>query len=240
VIKLNDFLVFDIYGMKAFWKKFYSNSSSLTYFFPTRTNLTGLVSAILANDYFENMEKYNEDFTLEKAKFGIKTFSKFRTRVDVINQHMSPKIDDQSITQINKEYLLDKNEGRVHYRVYFTHENKELLDILEDKLKRKDPGFTICLGARDCLANMEFIKKVSANNVEKLSEYSGEINTSLINDENIVQVDTKNKKNEVMPMVLNPERECLETGTVVYKDDTLEGVFENIYKLDEEYVSTYQ
>lgn len=237
----NGILVFDVFGRRAMWRRFYTNSSSLSYPLPTRTALSGLVSAILGEDFFDKTrESYSNYFDIEQAVFGIQTFSKLRSSILVENKEIDNKIKNNDITQINTEYYLNKEDKDIHYRIYFTHKNKKLFDLFEKKLREQTQYYPIFLGKKNCGADFKFIEKIEPNKIHKLENYKGELNVSLINRKNRVYIQNKSFEPDIMPLALDTERNCLQTHKVAYTDENLTGEFKNIYKVKDKHISFYQ
>jgi CRISPR-associated protein Cas5h len=67
-MEIDKLLIFEIGGKFAQFKKFYTNSSSLTYPIPPRTVLMGMVASILE----ENRDEYYNWLSPSNSKFGIK------------------------------------------------------------------------------------------------------------------------------------------------------------------------
>lgn len=139
------FLIFDISGKFAHFRKYETNSSSLTYYAPPRTSIYGLIAAVMG---FER-DSYYEKFTPEKSKIGVQLLSNNRKMLQTLNylkieskgQFRRPK----DSTQIPFEVLTNKKE--VRYRIYFWHEEGELLDEMERRLDQRQFFYPPCMGA---------------------------------------------------------------------------------------------
>ena len=57
--EISKILIFDIKGPMAHFRKFYTNSSSLSYLFPPRTVVAGIIAGILGlpSERFEKKKK---------------------------------------------------------------------------------------------------------------------------------------------------------------------------------------
>lgn len=139
------FLIFDISGKFAHFRKYETNSSSLTYYAPPRTSIYGLIAAVMG---FER-DSYYEMFTPEKSKIGVQILSNNKKILQTLNylkvvtktHFHRPK----EHTQIPFEVLT--NEKEVQYRIYFWHEEKDLLDEMERRLDQGQFFYTPCMGA---------------------------------------------------------------------------------------------
>lgn len=139
------FLIFDISGKFAHFRKYETNSSSLTYYVPPRTSIYGLIAAVMG---FER-DSYYEMFTPEKSKIGVQILSKNRKMLQTLNYlKIISKTHfrrPEESTQIPFEVLT--NEKEVRYRIYFWHEEEELLGEMERRLNQRQFFYTPCMGA---------------------------------------------------------------------------------------------
>jgi CRISPR-associated protein, Cas5h family len=78
---MNKILIFDLVGMFAHFRKFYTNSSSLSYAFPPRTVITGLLAGILGYE----RDKYYEEFSSENCSVGLAIKNPIRKLVQTVN-----------------------------------------------------------------------------------------------------------------------------------------------------------
>ena len=61
-------LVFDIWGDFAYFRRGYTSTSTITYPFPSRTSIAGLISSILG---FEK-DSYHDIFNQNNSKLGLR------------------------------------------------------------------------------------------------------------------------------------------------------------------------
>ena len=69
-------LIFDLSGKMAHFRKYYTNSSSLTYYFPPRTVIIGLIAGLIGKE----RDSYYEIFSKDKAYVGISIKSNIQSR----------------------------------------------------------------------------------------------------------------------------------------------------------------
>ncbi len=60
--------VFDLYGKFAHFRKFYTNSSSLTYLIPPRTTIEGIIAALLGYE----RDSYYDVLSVDKLNIAVK------------------------------------------------------------------------------------------------------------------------------------------------------------------------
>jgi CRISPR-associated protein Cas5h len=76
-----DIIIFEISGKFAHFRKFYTNSSSLSYSVPSRTTVEGIIAAILGLE----RDTYYEKLSLDNCKIAIEKVNKTRK----INQSLN-------------------------------------------------------------------------------------------------------------------------------------------------------
>ncbi|ABS60789.1 type I-B CRISPR-associated protein Cas5b [Fervidobacterium nodosum] len=128
-----EFLVFDIKGKFAHFRKFYTNSSSLSYSIPPRTTLEGIIAAILG---FER-DSYYEILNAQKLNIGLKKATPTRKIIQTLNyikaKTPSNVYDPDEHTQIPFEIITSND--KVIYRVYVNHVDQTIMEDLEYRLK---------------------------------------------------------------------------------------------------------
>jgi len=146
------FLRFDIVGPMAHFRKFYSNSSSLSYSVPPRTVLMGIVAAVLGYD----LDVYCEKLSVQQARIGVALQGSVRSIMQTVNYLATDENDWHGVkqrTQIPVELVLPPR-GRtcLRYRVYFQHYDDALTERLYNQLMRREYCYPISLGLAGCLA----------------------------------------------------------------------------------------
>lgn len=149
---LEKVLAFDIWGDYAHFRKIYTTSSPLTYSFPPRTALSGLIGAIVGFD----KEDYFRHFLLKDAKIGckiIEPIKKVRIGVNLINTKLAVKM----------HLIKNRNQARVEfvkdprYRIYFSHSDEALYNNLRSLLINHQSIYTPCLGLSQLICNFRFV-----------------------------------------------------------------------------------
>ena len=144
-------LVFDVWGDYAHFRKIYTTSSPLTYSFPPRTALSGLIGAIIGFD----KEDYLRHFLLKDAKIGckiIEPIKKVRIGENMINTKLAVKMHlIKNRNQVRIEFVKDPR-----YRIYFTHSDEALYNNLRSLLVNHQSIYTPCLGLSQLICNSRF------------------------------------------------------------------------------------
>lgn len=156
-------IIFDLIGKFASFKKFYSNSSSMSYIFPPRTTIEGIIASIMGYDF----DSYYEEFNFQNSLISVSLKSKIRTYIGTLNyikiinsttyKNNMLKKKGYEYTQIPFEMILPENFSKnIVFRIYFKSEDSIMLE-LEEKIKNKKPVYPISLGNANMLANINFI-----------------------------------------------------------------------------------
>lgn len=217
-------LVFDVWGDYAHFRKNYSTSSPLTYSFPPRTALSGLIGAITGLD----KEAYFRHFYKDKAWIGcriIQPVKKVRISENLIDTKKSKiRVNAKSKTMI----LRVNNRFRVRfelvkapkYRIYFSYSDEQFFEKLRDLLANHQSVYTPCLGLSQHLCNFQFVGEFG---LKKCGEDFQFID-SVIPSKSILKVDFQEKKkyfSEVLPNEMGEGREVTEYSEVLYESDGL-------------------
>lgn len=168
-------LIFDLWGDYAHFKKHYTTTSPLSFPFPPRTTIAGIISAIIGLD----KEEYLSYFSRDSAWISLRILApikKIRLGQNLIDTKRGfSKIRQR--TQIRIEYIKDPM-----YRIYFYHFNaREIFQPLREQLQKHQSVYTISLGLSQLLANFNFVGEYSLSNLST-SEYV-EIDSVVPSDE---------------------------------------------------------
>lgn len=149
-------LVFDIWGNYAYFRKGFTATSTLSYPFPSRTTIAGLVSGILGlerDSYYDLFNKENSEVSLRI----LNPIKKFRMNLNYINTKEGFILSDINEnrgkrTQTPVEFLKD-----VKYRIYLSLSNNDIMDDLFELLNSHKAVYTPCLGISECIANFKIV-----------------------------------------------------------------------------------
>ena len=153
-------VVFDLIGKIAHFRKYYTNSSSLTYAFPPRTTITGIIAGILG---FER-DSYYEKFSIQNTKISVSLKSPVRTLMETVNYVWAEKPSDLNLsagkhTQIPVEIIVPKEwNDNIRYRIFFTHNDAKLLEEFVKRVKSKKFIYPPYLGISEFIADAEFVE----------------------------------------------------------------------------------
>lgn len=131
MLEIDKVLIFDLWGDYAHFRRGYTTTSPLTYPFPSRTTLAGILAAILGfqrDSYYEYFGKHNSAFALQI----LKPIKKIRINLNLIDTKTGFYLWDNKgqRTQIPFEFLKDAK-----YRVHVWIKDKEIFNDLKISLE---------------------------------------------------------------------------------------------------------
>ncbi len=177
-------IVFDLKGSMAHFRKYYTNSSSLTYGFPPRTVLMGVVAAVLG------MERDSYYGTMDMGHFAVAVKVPGRRLMQTVNYTRTRKEDLTILqkfgtvpgTQIPLELLLpDGGHPKLCFRVFFSHPDRDLLDETAQCLQEGRSHYPVYLGLTECPAMAEFRGLFEPGEYQRLPEGTSIMLTSVLN-----------------------------------------------------------
>lgn len=158
-------LVFDIKGRFAHFRKFYTNSSSLSYLLPPRTTLMGIVAAILGlerDSYYEVLSSENLDIT---ARIMFKPRKVMQTLNYMKIESPKDTFKARNHTQVPFE-IIASQENNVIYRVYLSHKDKEMYEKIKNNLIHGKCEYPPYFGAAPFSAKIEFVGEYRGDSSE--------------------------------------------------------------------------
>lgn len=150
-------LVVDVWSDYAHFRKPYTTSSPLTFAFPPRTALAGMVAAFIGL----GKEEYLEHFTRDKASLAIalahSTTGIVKTRIpenfiDTKDSGSYKMCKIKNRTQINLEVVYAPR-----YRIFIQHQEPEVYTALRNNLAQHHSVYTPYLGISEFIAEYAFI-----------------------------------------------------------------------------------
>jgi len=165
-------LVFTVKGQFAHWRKWFTTTSALTYSFPPRTAIVGLIGATLGIQ----RDDVSSVFPMNMTRIAVCPMTR------IIKDRL-PQIWFQSPIRITGGRIadLDKASERFqanlevirypYYRIVFWHKDQDLMNDLNGRLKGKQWFYPPYLGMLGFLADVEFeaddeAEEKNARNVE--------------------------------------------------------------------------
>jgi CRISPR-associated protein Cas5h len=227
-----EILSFDISGKFAHFRKFYSNSTALSFTLPPRTTIIGILAGMLGRE----KESYYEEFSSDKIRISASLKSLIKKQIHRLNYlkveapadfrgkklHVQTPFEVVSSKRINKEPLV--------YRIYLSYyeESKNLFEEIREKMEGKNFAYSLSLGTAFFLANIENVKIYSSDEISEKTANNEIINfNSAVNSEKVVELsfDRNTVKDffieeEQMPADFkgNYDRETVKMNKLIYID----------------------
>lgn len=213
-------LVFKARGIYAHFRKIYTNSSSLSYFFPPPTTVAGMTAAMLGRD----RDSYYLEFGRDRFKVGIRIVKPLRKMTHTLNYIMAKSrgglTDRKTPTQIPFE-ILTGCQRDVEYCIYLHHDNSSVLSELSERIKEGRFAYPPYLGAApfNCYITGGDIHEVQTGNSD-----SGVSIHSLINVQYVVEDSIRITPNltrlmkDIVPLYFNEDRVAQETAGVIFDE----------------------
>ncbi len=153
-LNIDKVLTFTLWGDWAHYRRVYTTTSSLTYPFPTRTALSGLIAGILGLE----RDTYHEIFSKETSAFAlnilnpVKTlqinFNLIRTKLGFILRDIK---EEGKRSQIPIEFIKEPK-----WKIYIWLEDKSHYQVLKRHLREHTSIYTPCLGLSELIANYHY------------------------------------------------------------------------------------
>ncbi|SHK37872.1 CRISPR-associated protein Cas5h [Anaerobranca californiensis DSM 14826] len=160
----SEVVIFDIVGCMGHFRKYYTNSSSLSYSVPTRTNLIGLVAGVMGYQ----RDSYYSELNSEKLQLALQKLTKTRKIIQSLNymkittkKHFTEPTEH---TQIPFEIIMGEGDS-LKYRVYLSHCDPTFLKEFEERIKNKKYFFPPYLGAAPFSCKLEYVNREKVEKV---------------------------------------------------------------------------
>lgn len=162
--------VFDVEGHIAHFRCIYSNVASLSYHFPPRNTVAGMLAAILGLERERlGHEGYYSLFSRDVCDIAVRIMTPLRkvqfgiNYLDTGSRGVVEKRKIRGLTarkQIPVEYVVAKDFSRnVKYRVYVRHKDADVIEHLTKRIETNRPAYPVSLGPAYCLASITLIEE---------------------------------------------------------------------------------
>ena len=232
------------------FRKFYTNSSSLSYPFPPRTTIAGLIAGLLGYE----RDSYSEDLGLERCDIAVSVRVPVRRVMQTVNYVMTEARSnvwtrnvggfDGSAGGIQTpiEWVFPAlGEPQLRYRVFVHHRESAFAERLSETLCDGSYVYPPYLGMSECLGQVEHVATLGD---WELSAKDGEVPLSTVVPSEAVagssRLDTGTQiVKERTTFALGADRKLLSIGDVLYERNCnpitakiRRPVFEAIYESD--------
>lgn len=204
-------IVIDVWGDYAHFKKIYTTSAPLTYSFPPRTAISGLIGAILGLDKGE----YFRHFLRMDAKIGCKIIMPIK-KIRIGENHLNADsiknmhlIKNRNPTR--REFVKDPK-----YRIYISHSDEDLYNNLKFLLVNHQSIYTPCLGLSQLICDFSYVGDFG---LEKLDDGLHAID-SVVPGRCIISPEFEEGKeyfSEILPNEMNDGREVTDYSEILFE-----------------------
>lgn len=235
-MKLNRLLIFDLKGKMAHFRKFYTSSSSLSYSFPPRTTITGLIAGMLGKE----RDSYYETFAINNCKVALSIRKPLRKIMQTVNYIRTKKEDGYTTSRKVIEHFIERQISKyptplelivpqklndeIVYRIYFCYEgNDRIMDELYLMLKNGKTKYPIFLGLSEFVAKAKFIADVSSQNIKEYKPEGAVEIVSVCNSQHISELEFDDGVgalqyiDEKMPLEFGPDRNIKRTASFIHE-----------------------
>lgn len=157
---------FSLHGKMAHFRKYYSNSSALSYSIPPRTTIVGILAGLLGYE----RDKYYDDFSLEQCKVAVMVRTPIKKIIQTMNLLMIKSQSDLNGSQENHsqtatEFILPQNirTGEIEYQIWVHHTNSEIMEKMKHLLNPQTSsdacyslGISVALGTANHLGWLSY------------------------------------------------------------------------------------
>ncbi|MED1419947.1 MULTISPECIES: CRISPR-associated protein Cas5 [Bacillus] len=169
-------ITFHLKGKMAQFRRYYSNSSALSYSIPPRTTVVGIIAGLLG---FER-DSYYELFSLDRCKIAVGIRSRIKKNMQKLNLLMIKGPNDLNASQEHHSQTAtelvipeDIKSGAIDYQIWFHHEDNQLMErfsSLFSNVGYKSNGISLALGTAQnigWLESTEILTGIEKNDVER-------------------------------------------------------------------------
>lgn len=213
---MENVLIFDVWGDYAHFHKYFTTTSPLSFPFPPRTVLCGLIAAIIGI----HRDEYLSFFKKSAANIALKIINPVKKMIvskNLINTAgdtfiLLKKRGHEPRTQIRFELMKD-----VKYRIYFNHSDVKIQQKCKNFLIAHKSFYTPYLGLSEYLSNFSYVaeKKTESKTAGEFVEITSIIPTSLI--EQVDFEESKEYLTTTIPAEMDTKRIVTEYEEVLYE-----------------------
>lgn len=174
-------LSFELNGKMAHFRKYYSNSTALSYMLPPVATIKGMLAGLLGYE----RDTYYSLFSNDVCRMAIcinSPIKKITQRMNLLKVERVNQLNGSAAnrTQNDTEFIIprDIRTGYVSYKIIFWHSNDSIISELAKLLCNESEfysskGISIALGSAQCLGWIQNAKVVE---VEQLQSTGEELN----------------------------------------------------------------
>lgn len=236
---VNKVLIFDLKGPVAHFRKFYTSSSSLSYSFPPRTALIGLLAGLMGKE----RDSYYEEFGADRCRIALSLRTPVRKIMQSVNYIRTKqedgyakagKVIQRSIDGLAVKYptalelvVPESQQQELVYRIYFWHASKDVFDDLHTRIQGNRFVYPPYLGLSELLGEIQFLD--CSDRIQSIDEKGFVTVCTVINESNIKErdfglpegVQILQYVDERMPFEFGPGREIKRKENFVHEKNQM-------------------
>ncbi len=152
-------ILFKLHSKMAHFRKFYSNSTALSYYIPPVTTIKGILAGLLGME----RDAYYDIFSNDNCMISISILSTIKKITQVMNLLNVKNTDDligagQNRTQTDTEWIIPANirKDDICYGICVWHKDEQIFNAIAEKICTNDEyyksnGISLALGSAQCL-----------------------------------------------------------------------------------------
>lgn len=171
-------LNFRIRGKMAHFRRYYSNSSALSYSVPPRTTIIGLIAGLLGYE----RDSYYDEFSPSQCRIAIGIGSPQKKQMQTLNLLMIKSSNDFNASQpfhsqTPTELITPTNirTGFLDYEIWWHHYNSSMMDRFNELLQHQyaymTQGISVALGTAQHVGWIKNAPVLEGEDVEEVEEY---------------------------------------------------------------------
>jgi CRISPR-associated protein Cas5h len=182
-----EIITFNLVGKFAHFKKYFSNSTALTYSIPPRTTIIGIVAAIMGyprDTYYEELSKSNLYIAIginNALKKSFHRVNNLMVKERNWNDFMGRKLHTQSPLEIiTADNLLNNN---IQYKIFLHAVEPDFRNRLKQKLVLKNHVYNISMGVAQFSAsiqNINFVEGFEESANDELITFDSAVSSNCI------------------------------------------------------------
>ncbi|MBM7854572.1 CRISPR-associated protein Cas5h [Desulfohalotomaculum tongense] len=215
---------FHLRGKMAHFRRYYSNSSALSYSIPPRTTLVGIIAGLLGWE----RDSYYDKFSLDLCRIAVASRCPVKKCMQKLNLLMVKKAGDlngsaEHHTQTATEFIIPQNirTGIIDYKIWVHHRDKKIMEQLEQVITSGIPGYRslgISVGLGTAF-NLGWLENGGITEGEDKKEGGNIPAESVIPVEKIIEIQTEQMGaaeyrlvKEEIPLEFDSQRQLTERG----------------------------
>lgn len=198
---------FHLNGKMAHFRKFYSNSSALSYYIPPRSTICGIIAGLLGR----GRDIYYEEFSLKNCKIAVTPQKSMKKTIQKLNYLMVKSPNDfngfqEHHSQTPVELIIPQNlrTGYIDYKIWIVHNDNSVMHELENLFNNKNELFYKSLGSCMSLGTAFNIGWIEAEGIYEGIEVNGlfeaNINSSIPLDK-VIEINVGDLKDNKINLI---------------------------------------